>query len=321
VDGIPVFLPDELDDLKKGEAEYHSRGIESFDETHRLDMLRNQYYHDDFLSRITDLPRGAHILELACGMGHDGRKLMAAGMNVVETDVALECVRETRRRAESSGLPLTDLHSAYMVIDAEMIPFASGSFDAVFVCAGLHHLPDPLMGLAQMRMCVKKDGIVILGIEPNAWPYYVFYPVFLPLLWKVSALGRLILRPKEFLRTSRLARSIRSRLGGSDAIEMTEQDSLTRGESPADEITKGFSLRAIRGLLDAAGLELVHITRVWYLNGLIHEVPILLRMNLSRRAERLLIAFDETLARVPVLKQLNWHWNIVARPKPVDERL
>lgn len=316
VDGIPVFLPQELDDFKRGEAEYHSEIAGSFDEIHRLDQLRNSYYHDEALRYIQALPGEALVLELAGGVGHDAQKLMQSGMNVVETDIALECVRETRQRVVAANLPPTGQHATYMVTDVECLPFVPGSFDAVYICAAWHHLPDPLAGLKQMRACVKSDGLVVISMEPNAWPYYVFYPILIPLFWKAVALGRLIKRPREFLRTSRLVRRMRAKLGGRDVSE--SMGAKERGESPGDESTKGFTLRKIRQLLREADLELVEAQRVFYVNGWIQETPYLCRMDVARSVERRLIALDEGLRRLPLLKCFNWFWNIVARPVSAD---
>jgi ubiquinone/menaquinone biosynthesis C-methylase UbiE len=313
IDGIPMFLPEDLGDFKRGEVAYHSDGVSSFDEIHRLDQLRNRYYHDEALRSILRMPKGALVLELAGGLGHDAQKLMVGGMNLVETDIALECVREARERSQASNLPSPDLHATYMVTDVESLPFAAASFDAVYICAALHHLPDPLAGLKQMRACVKQDGLVVVSMEPNAWPYYAFYPIILPLSWRIAALARLITKPREFVQTSRLVRALRAKLTGADSVERREPQ--TRGESPGDESTKGFSARGIRRLLNAADLEPVRLQRVFYVNGLIQEVPRLRQVRLSAGIERRLIAVDETLARVPFLRRLNWFWNIVARPK------
>lgn len=326
VDGIPIFLDQDLDDFKRGEAEYHSEIAGTFDQIHRLDQLRNSYYHDQALQHIEGLPEGALVLELAGGVGHDAQKLMKSGMNVVETDIALECVRETRDRASASELPRPGRHATYMVTDVERLPFAPGAFDAVYICAAWHHLPDPLEGLRQMRACVKPDGLVVISMEPNAWPYYLFYPIVLPLFWKVVALGRLITRPREFFRTSRFVRRAREKLGGENGPEPVE--TVEREESPGDQSTRGFSQRRIRRLLEAADLELVEVQRVFYVNGWIQEVPYLCQIDLALPAERRLIALDEGLRRTPVLKHLNWFWNIVARragppagaPPSVEER-
>jgi len=52
---------------------------------------------------------------------------------------------------------------------AEYLPFAEGSFDAVFAGDCLHHFNDPRKAIKEIRRVLKKDGVLIVfEIDPGS---------------------------------------------------------------------------------------------------------------------------------------------------------
>ena len=90
------------------------------------------------------LPEGT-ALTVCGGSGMDAEYLARHGARVVCADISLGAVRRAEERARRFGLEL-----APVVADAERLPFASLSFDLVYVHDGLHHLEDPLGALSEM---------------------------------------------------------------------------------------------------------------------------------------------------------------------------
>lgn len=96
---------------------------------------------------------GASILAVCGGSGMDAEFLARRGAAVIVSDLSLGAVQRAVERGSRSGLTINAV-----VADAEHLPFADRSFDVVYVHDGLHHLRDPMVGLAEMcrvaRHCV-----------------------------------------------------------------------------------------------------------------------------------------------------------------------
>ena len=65
----------------------------------------------------------------------------------------------------------------HIVCDAEQIPCESGSVDAVIIVAALHHLPSPEAFFKEVNRVLKSGGLLVVGFEPNTWPYFFIYPL------------------------------------------------------------------------------------------------------------------------------------------------
>jgi ADP-ribose pyrophosphatase YjhB (NUDIX family)/ubiquinone/menaquinone biosynthesis C-methylase UbiE len=86
----------------------------------------------DIVERFTvHLRPGARILDVGCGVGRDVGHLQELGFDAMGVD------RSSGMLAEAQG------HIAAPLVQADMrhLPFADGSFDALWVCASLLHLP------------------------------------------------------------------------------------------------------------------------------------------------------------------------------------
>ncbi|MDQ1902413.1 class I SAM-dependent methyltransferase [Paracoccus sp. WLY502] len=75
-------------------------------------------------------------LDVAAGNGNVSLALARRGAAVVSTDYVPALLERGQRRAEAEGLPL-----AFQVADAEALPFADGSFDAVASTFGVMFAP------------------------------------------------------------------------------------------------------------------------------------------------------------------------------------
>jgi SAM-dependent methyltransferase len=102
------------------------------------------------------LDKKTRILEFGCGTGVFTRELLNRGYQVVSFDISFELAEQVRRKMNGTQI---------IIADAEYLPFADASFEAVFGVSVLHHL-DLESALKQMRRVLKKGGVLVFS-EPN----------------------------------------------------------------------------------------------------------------------------------------------------------
>ena len=152
VEGIPVLLPPavEADVHKQAQAEFfdHEDPEWEISRPHGAPEVYRWLLEQKFarsVSSLRDLFPGATALTVCGGSGMDAEFLARAGARVLASDLSLQAALRARRRAERFGVELQPL-----VADAESLPFSDRAVDLVYVHDGLHHLEDPLAGLAEM---------------------------------------------------------------------------------------------------------------------------------------------------------------------------
>jgi len=126
----------------------------------------------DLLHSDTSYPPGSLVLEAGCGVG--AQTLPLAQNSPASTIIALEISRpsaaEARGRAEAAGLANVRVLQG----DIFRLPFRKASFDHLFVCFVLEHLPRPVEALFILKEYVKPGG-TITAIEGDHGSAY-FYP-------------------------------------------------------------------------------------------------------------------------------------------------
>jgi ubiquinone/menaquinone biosynthesis C-methylase UbiE len=283
VSDIPILLPDELGDFKRLEAEYHTLASDTYAAVNMIDSLRVLRYHDAFLKPFKTMASGALVFEVAGGDGSDALKLLEMGLKVVQTDISLGMVCAAKSRIPVELMAT----SAFAVCDAENLPCKPNSLSAIMIVGALHHLPSALAFFIEAARALRPDGILVIGFEPNTWQYKSFHP---------------------FLRRIKTLLS-------SDQGEVRSKASI------GDQETQGFSYKQFSWLAAQSGLEFVDVQRVWYLNGFIHAL--LCHYNAKRDQSRqidlpnwiqkLIISIDDTLSKIPLVRNYCWHWSVVLR--------
>lgn len=277
-DGIPVFIAQRfLDSFKETEQHFHDELSGSA--VHGGIKGRNSLFHRQFEAPMIALPRGACVLEVACGTRVDGIEIATSGKLVTSVDISPEAVAHAAQFAHRHGIGNS---MRFAVADAEHLPFADGSFDATFVAASFHHFPDQLSALKEMKRVTKPDGHVIWGVEPASWPYHTVY--------------RLLAPAKRFIRSRR----------------------ERKFNSIADDTTEGYTEPQIRLLFADAGLRIERITRVKMLSE-VYDSSVRLtgrllkrRLQPSRTIDHGLARIDDVLCAIPLLNKLAWHFNVIS---------
>ena len=91
------------------------------------------------------------VLDLACGPGFISAAIAELGAQPVGLDFSSAMVELAR-----AGHP----HIRFEEGEAEALPFADGSFDAVIGNFGIHHVPDPVRALREAHRVLRPDGRV-----------------------------------------------------------------------------------------------------------------------------------------------------------------
>jgi ubiquinone/menaquinone biosynthesis C-methylase UbiE len=272
--GLYNFLPREMGAIKETDAETYSFRAKFFDQKKALHMER-----PDFTKPLREKGKDGVFFELACGSASHGLNMMKDGYKMVETDIAEGAVEKVREFAENLGIRK---NGAFAVIDAEEMPFKDETMDGGFMIASLHHIPNPQKALKEIHRTLKKDGVFIIGYEPAAWQYYAFFPFI--------KLFRFIIRKRN----------------------------ANRPTSLADDVTFGFSKRKLKKMLRSAGFSRMTVTPVYYTYKTYKNYCILLsKLTKTEPREHKKIAnnlksLDKTLAKIPLIKNLTWDWDVVA---------
>jgi SAM-dependent methyltransferase len=118
------------------------------------DYLDHETWIRPALAMLGDV-RGKRVLEYGCGHGMASVVLARRGATVTGIDLSAGYVEEASRRAIAN-----EVTAEFRQADAECMPFADGSFDAVWGCAVLHHLDLQWAG-AELNRVLKPGGVAV----------------------------------------------------------------------------------------------------------------------------------------------------------------
>jgi SAM-dependent methyltransferase len=126
----------------------------------------------DLLHADTAYPAGSAVLEAGCGVGAQTVTLARRSpeARITSVDVSADSIAEARGRVQAANLANVVLREA----DVFDLPFASASFDHVFVCFVLEHLARPLDALAALDRVLRPGGTITV-IEGDHGSAY-FHP-------------------------------------------------------------------------------------------------------------------------------------------------
>lgn len=126
----------------------------------------------DILHFDTVYPEGSNVLEAGCGVGAQTVLLARNCPNtrITAVDVSEDSLRAAAERVSSQGLS----NVAFRRCDIFDLPYREDSFDHVFLCFVLEHLPNPMDALRCLRRVLKRGGTITV-IEGDHGSTY-FHP-------------------------------------------------------------------------------------------------------------------------------------------------
>jgi demethylmenaquinone methyltransferase/2-methoxy-6-polyprenyl-1,4-benzoquinol methylase len=136
--------------------------------------------------RLAQVGQGMCALDICCGTGDIVFALRKCGAAVIGVDFSLPMLRGALRRGAGPAAGILLMQG-----DAQRLPFADGTFDAVTVGYGLRNLIDWNRGLAEMWRVAKPGGrLVVLDFgKPDNAVWRAIY--FAYLRWAVPVFGRI----------------------------------------------------------------------------------------------------------------------------------
>lgn len=143
-----------------------------------------EYFHwrnDQYFNYIELMPvagfDGQRVMDYGCGPGHDlvGFGTLSRCARLVGVDVSSSSIRESRAR-----LALHGIAAEVMLLEAEIpaLPFEDGAFDHVHSSGVLHHTPDPVGILRELKRVLRPGGTanVMVYNYDSLWVHlYVAY--------------------------------------------------------------------------------------------------------------------------------------------------
>ncbi len=126
----------------------------------------------ELLHSDTVYPDESHVLEAGCGVGAQTVTLAknSPGAYITSVDISERSIITARRTVENAGCT----NVAFSQADIFKLPFKPESFDHIFVCFVLEHLPQPLEALLCLKAFLKTGGTMTV-IEGDHGSTY-FYP-------------------------------------------------------------------------------------------------------------------------------------------------
>ncbi|MGD3106451.1 methyltransferase domain-containing protein [Streptomyces sp. YGL11-2] len=123
----------------------------------------------------TAYPAGSRVLEVGCGVGAQTVHLVSGspGARIVAIDRSAASLAQARAHLAAHA-PEAVADVRWHQADLHRLPFSDASFDHLFLCFVLEHLPDPLRALTELRRVVRPGG-TLTAIEGDHGSV-VFHP-------------------------------------------------------------------------------------------------------------------------------------------------
>lgn len=112
---------------------------------------------DDMIARL-GIPPGSKVLDVATGTGNLAIPAARCGCAVTGLDIAPNLLEQARERAAAEGLT-----AQFDEGDAEAMPYADATFDAVITMFGAMFAPRPELVAAELARVLKPGGRLAMG--------------------------------------------------------------------------------------------------------------------------------------------------------------
>lgn len=136
-------------------------------------IASNRYrLHAPWLPAYADFARyaGKKVLEIGCGMGIDLAEFAKAGALVSGVDVTPKSIELAQKHFAVFGL-----QGELVNRNAKELPFPDDTFDLVYSCGVLHHIPEVEDTVKEVYRVLKPGGeIKILLYYKNSLNYWLF---------------------------------------------------------------------------------------------------------------------------------------------------
>lgn len=126
----------------------------------------------ELLHHDSIFPPESRILEAGCGIGAQTVNLARQNpqVHITSFDISADSLEKAKTRVAAEGFN----NVSFLRADIFSLPFEPESFDHIFVCFVLEHLPDPIKAIKSLKSFLKPGGS-FTAIEGDHGSTY-FYP-------------------------------------------------------------------------------------------------------------------------------------------------
>jgi SAM-dependent methyltransferase len=119
-------------------------------------LTEQSFILETLLHTETHYPKGSKVLETGCGVGAQTRILARRNpeAHLTSIDISPESLAKAKEAINSAGLS----NVTFKQMDIMDLSFAEDSFDHVFICFVLEHLPNPHQALVDLKRILKPGG-------------------------------------------------------------------------------------------------------------------------------------------------------------------
>jgi len=112
----------------------------------------------ELLHHDTIYPEGSTVLEAGCGIGAQTCILACNNpdINIISVDISPESLKAAKEAVSLNNITNVTFQQG----DIFDLPFATESFDHIFICFVLEHLSDPETALLRLKGLLKKGGTI-----------------------------------------------------------------------------------------------------------------------------------------------------------------
>lgn len=120
----------------------------------------------------TSYPEGSMVLEAGCGVGAQTITLArnSPHAEITSVDISEPSLNHAKALINREGIS----NVKFQIADIMNLPFDDETFDHVYICFVLEHLPDPVRALLSLKRVLKKEGSITV-IEGDHGSCY-FHP-------------------------------------------------------------------------------------------------------------------------------------------------
>ena len=116
-------------------------------------------WHMERIEREAERLRGAHLLEVGCGMGYDSLEFLKRGVRVTATDLTSAAVELAAKHFAIEGVQAEDVRAENVLA----LSLDDDTFDAVWAAGVLHHTGDIRQAVREIYRVLKPGGRAMIS--------------------------------------------------------------------------------------------------------------------------------------------------------------